>query len=220
MAQSEITILVPGFSDRASLLRPLERALRKKGIDAYVVSPQPSDGTVSIDVLAEELASEINALFPPTQPLNLFGFSMGGLVCRTYIQRLGGLGRTLRLVTLATPHQGTYAAYLYNRPACFQMRPGSQFLVGLNTDVDMLAQIYFVSIWTPLDLTILPPASSMLPIGEMAPILSPFHRTLVYDPRVVAVVTEHLRKPPPAAEQTNHATSGQAPQETMTHPAR
>jgi triacylglycerol lipase len=218
MVQNETTILVPGFSDRASFLRPLERALRKKGLDAHVISPQPSDGSVGIDVLAEGLAAEIDALFPSTQPLNLFGFSMGGLVCRTYIQWLGGLGRTRRLVTLATPHQGTYAAYLYNRPACFQMRPGSQFLADLNRDIDLLAQIYFVSIWTPLDLTILPPASSTLPIGEMAPILSPFHRTLVYDPRVVAVVAEHLHKPP-TAEQMNHHAPEQTPPKAITHPA-
>ena len=216
--QSEITILVPGFSDQASFLRPLERALRRKGLDAHVVSPQPSDGCVGIDVLAAALVAEIERTVPAAQPLNLFGFSMGGLICRTYLQRLDGLARTRRLVTLATPHQGTYAAYLYNRPACFQMRPGSEFLADLNRDVDQLAQIYVASIWTPLDLTILPPASSMLPVGEMVPILSPFHRTLVYDPRVVAVVAEHLRKPSPSVGKPDHSDPGQALQESITHP--
>jgi triacylglycerol lipase len=219
MAQNEFTILVPGFSDQASFMRPLERALQKKGLDAHVVSPQPSDGRIGIDVLAEELAAEIDATFPPMQPLNLFGFSMGGLVCRTYAQRLGGLARIRRLVTLATPHQGTYAAYLYDRPACLQMRPGSQFLADLNRDADLLAQIYFASIWTPLDLTILPPASSMLPIGEMTPILSPFHRTLIYDPRVVAVIAEHLHKLLPDAGQTDNRASGHGQQELITQPA-
>jgi len=189
------TILVPGFSDDAWCLRAMERFLQREGIPACTLSPQPSDGRVGIEVLATRLADAIAAQFPDETPLNLVGFSMGGLVCRSYLQQLGGIVRTERLITIATPHQGTWTAYIYNRPACRQMRPGSRFLLELNRDLSLLKGINFTSIWTPLDLTVVPALSSWLPVGEMAPILSPFHRTMVVDLSVLHAVARYLRMP-------------------------
>ncbi len=190
-----ITILVPGFNDNTTILRGLETFLGKEGIPAQAIAPQPSDGTVGIEYLAQRLATTIEEKFPAETPLNLVGFSMGGLICRTYIQQLGGLARTERLITIATPHQGTWTAYTYNRLACVQMRPGSQFLTALNCDLSILGKINFTSIWTPLDLTILPANSSYLPVGEMLPIFSPFHYTMVRDPRILHLVAARLRAP-------------------------
>lgn len=189
------TILVPGFSDDAECLRTLERFLQREGIPAYTLSPQPSDGRVGIEVLAERLAGMIGKRLPDATPLNLVGFSMGGLICRSYLQQMGGSEHTERLITIATPHQGTWTAYMYNRPACRQMRPGSRFLAELNHDLSPLQAINFTSIWTPFDLTVVPAISSYLPVGEMAPLLSPFHRTLVIDPRILHAVARYLRKP-------------------------
>jgi len=191
----EPTILVPGFKDDVHILRRLVTFLDKAGLNPYPISPQPSNGAVGIEVLAGQLATAIDAAFGPTQPINLVGFSMGGLICRTYVQKLGGVTRTRRLITVATPHQGTWTAYTYRQPACLQMRPGSAFLTELNEDISPLAQIKFSSIWTPLDLTILPATSSCLLVGEMRPIISPFHGTLLFDPRVMRLVAEVLRQP-------------------------
>lgn len=192
---SRPTILVPGFSDDARCLRTLEGFLQREGIPAYTISPQPSDGRVGIEVLAERLAAAIAERFSSATPLNLVGFSMGGLICRSYIQQVGGIRQTERLLTIATPHQGTWTAYTYDRPACIQMRPGSHFLTELNRDLAPLQNINFTSIWTPLDLMIVPATSSYLPVGEMVPIFSPFHRTLVIDSRILRTVATYLRKP-------------------------
>ncbi|MFN8491688.1 MAG: alpha/beta fold hydrolase [Caldilineaceae bacterium] len=192
---NEPTILVPGFNDDVHILRRLVNHLKKEQLDPYPMSPQPSNGMVGIDMLAAQLGSAIELAFGPDRPINLVGFSMGGLICRTYVQKLGGVARTRRLVTVATPHQGTWSAYTYNRPACLQMRPGSAFLAELNEDVATLAQVQFSSIWSPLDLTILPATSSCFSVGQMLPILSPFHGTLLFDPRVLRLVTTVLQQP-------------------------
>lgn len=192
---NEATILVPGFNDDEDFLASLEKSLQREGFLARCISPQPSNGDAPIEALAFQLAEQIATILPPDQPLNLFGFSMGGLICRTYLQYFGGLARTRRLVTLATPHRGTYMAYLLKRPACYQMRPGSDFLSRLNADLSPLEQIAFTSIWTPLDLTIVPADHSALPVGKMVPILSPFHPTLPNDPRIVREIAAALRKP-------------------------
>lgn len=190
-----MTILVPGFNDTVTMLRGMERYLQRAGIPARIISPQPSDGSVGIDVLARQLADTIAATVPPATPLNLVGFSMGGLICRAYLQQELDTARVERLITIATPHQGTWMAYTYHRPATLQMRPGSAFLTQLNQDLSALQRINFTSIWTPLDLTILPAHSSALPVGTMIPILSPFHYTLVSDPRILRLVADCLRAP-------------------------
>lgn len=199
-----VTVLVPGFGDNTTVLQGLVRFLRRQGIAAYALSPQPSDGTVEIETLAQRLAAALAQAFPADTWLNLVGFSMGGLICRSYVQQFGGLARTERLITIATPHQGTWTAYTYNRPACVQMRPGSRFLAALNQDLADLQRLQFTSIWTPFDLTILPATSSCLPVGEMVQVLSPFHATLLLDPRILELVARQLQQP----VQMTHSLSG------------
>lgn len=189
------TILVPGFGDDTGILRSLERYLQGAGVAAYAISPQPSNGTVGIEILAQRLAATIEAQFPADTTLNLVGFSMGGLICRSYLQQYGGAACAERLITVATPHQGTWSSYIYNRPACIQMRPGSQFLANLNQDLSALQPLNVTSIWTPFDLTILPATSSYLPIGEMIQVWSPFHYTLLFDPRILQLIASRLREP-------------------------
>ena len=195
MVRVTVTILVPGFSDDTTVLQGLQRFLQQQGLAASALSPQPSDGTATIDRLAQQLAEAIGQTLPAEARLNLVGFSMGGLICRWYVQQLGGLARTERLITIATPHQGTWSAYTYNRPACIQMRPGSRFLADLNRDLRDLQKVQFTSIWTPFDLTILPPTNSYLPVGEMVQVLSPFHATLLLDPRILQIVANRLQQP-------------------------
>ncbi len=192
---SEPTILVPGFQDDARRLRSLSHWLAQENLHPYSFAPHPSNGTLAIEAMAHQLAHYIASNFAPGQPINLFGFSMGGLICRSYIQHLGGVAHTQRLITLATPHNGTYTSYMFNRPACVQMRPGSAFLRTLNQDLSALERLNFTSIWTPLDLMIVPAMSSVLPVGENISIVSPLHRTLPVDPRILRAIAERLRRP-------------------------
>ncbi|MFN8440722.1 MAG: alpha/beta fold hydrolase [Caldilineaceae bacterium] len=171
----------------------MARHLQTNGWQASVVSPQPSDGSVGIEVLAQSLAETIDSALSKEQPLALVGFSMGGLICRYYAQQLDQGRRTQQLITLSTPHQGTYAAYLFDRPAPLQMRPGSQFLQELNQDLSLLKKMHFTSMWTPFDLTILPAHSSRMPVGDMVQIRTLIHRFVVDDRRVWRAVAECLK---------------------------
>jgi len=188
------TILVPGFGDQESSLRGLEEYLSRRVGPTRTLSPQPSDGTVEIEALAQRLAEQIDQIIAPTDPFNLIGFSMGGLISRYYLQHLAARGRVERLITIASPHQGTWSAYLFNVPAALQMRPGSQFLQRLNRDLTPLQAVAFSSLWSPFDLTIVPATSSWLPVGEIVPIASPFHRTMVLDPQVLRAVSVRLKR--------------------------
>jgi triacylglycerol lipase len=194
-------VLTPGFLDNVRILNPLAAYLRERGVRAYPLSPQPSNGTVAIDALAAQLARMIDHALGPTQPFIFFGFSMGGLIGRYYLQRLSGAARIPRLITLATPHRGTLTSRLLPwLPALAQMRPGSDFLADLNADLTPLRRIEFAAYWTPFDLSVTPPTRSYLPGLPARGVLSPLHATLPLDPWVVRRVGQALCAPVAAVD--------------------
>jgi triacylglycerol lipase len=120
---------------------------------------------------------------------------MGGIVSRYYIQRLGGIQRVQRFITIASPHQGTFTAYLRPNLGCNQMRRGSLFLQNLNHDAAMLERINFTSIWSPLDLMIVPASSSHLDVGREVIVPVVLHPLMVTDNRVLQEIEKALAEP-------------------------
>lgn len=186
-------VLVPGLDDDERKVRYLAQRLLLLGRTPVPISPQPSDGSVPIEDLAEQLAAAVDAILGTDAAFDYFGFSMGGLIGRVYLQRLGGVARVRRFVTLATPHRGTYSAYaVRDKPAVAQMRPDSAFLAELNADLSALDAVHFEALWTPFDLSVTPPRHAFLPGRPQRAVYSPFHATLLMDPQVLRLVTGAL----------------------------
>jgi triacylglycerol lipase len=193
-------VLTPGFLDNTHKLSSLVNLLQRSGLEPLAISPQPSDGSVGIDNLAVKLAQEIDAKLGPDQPIEFFGFSMGGLIGRYYVQELGGAKRVRRLLTLATPHRGSLTARLLPpRPALTQMYPDSEFLMELNRDLTPLTETNFKALWTPFDLSVTPASNCYLPSLPERRLFSPFHGTLLRDPIVLREVVRCLMLPVPSA---------------------
>jgi triacylglycerol lipase len=189
-------ILTPGFQDDARKVSWMAAYLQANGLRPVIISPQPSDASVGIDRLAVKLAEEIERQLGPNQPIDFFGFSMGGLIGRYYLQRLGGDKRIRRFITMATPHRGTWTARIMPiRPALIQMYPGSEFLVELNKDISILFQVDFMAFWTPFDLSVTPASNCYIPSLPATRIFSPFHATLLHDPIAIRAVTRTLMAP-------------------------
>ena len=185
-------VLVHGLKDNSSKMEPMARYLRTQGRTVYNISLIPSWGELGIDELALQLEQFIASKIPPAQKFDLVGFSMGGLVGRYYLHRLNGLQRVDHFITLATPHNGTWMAWLKRNKGCKQMRPGSTFLQELNRDLESLNQIQFTSIWTPLDLMIIPANSSHTRIGREIKIWMPAHPLMALHPKCIRIVADEL----------------------------
>ena len=151
----------------------------------------PRNGDAGLDHLAGQLAAWIEANFDAGESIDVVGFSMGGLVARYYIQRLGGIERVRRFITVSSPHKGTWTAFLRHNRGARQMRPGSDFLQDLNRDAATLSRIEFTTIWTPFDLMIVPADSSELGVGRSIRIHVAAHPLMVRDRRVLDLV-HHL----------------------------
>jgi triacylglycerol lipase len=188
-------LLVHGLMDTSFKMRTIAKHLRDLGWQVYDIDLSANNGDTRLEILAGQVADLIDRTFAPQQQIDLLGFSMGGLVTRYYIQRLGGIDRVQRYITISAPHRGTVAAHFSWRVGCMQMRPDSELMRDLNSDVDRLKSLNFTSLWTPFDLIILPPSSSQLGIGteESIPVLA--HPLMVSDPRVLCAIVTALSQP-------------------------
>ncbi len=187
-------VLVHGIGDDARTMEPMARSLLCEGRKPYSVTLKPNGGQAGLDELAGQLDRFVGAKISPGQRFDLVGFSMGGLVCRYYLQRMGGLQRVEHFITLAAPHHGTLMAWLSWNRGGEQMRPDSAFLRDLNRDIASLGQIKFTSIWTPLDLMIIPAASSHTGIGRELKIWMPAHPLMALHPECIRAVVAELQR--------------------------
>jgi triacylglycerol lipase len=152
----------------------------------------PNNAAIGLEKLAEQVASYIDDRITGEAKVDIVAFSMGGLVARYYVQRLGGMRRVERLITISTPHHGTWMAFLYWNTGARQMRPGSGFLRDLNRDAGLLKSIRFTSLWTPLDLMIVPASSSVMAEARSVAVNVPAHPLMMRDPRVLRLVKQAL----------------------------
>jgi len=186
-------VFVHGFWDKNSVFKSMSTYLKDKGwkvCDSFDIIP--NNGMISIEEMAEQLAGYVNAQLGTEEPFLLLGFSMGGLVSRYYVQNMGGINRVKHLITISSPHRGTWMAYLFNRKACIQMRPNSSFLNSLNAELNFLQRIRLTSIWANYDTTIIPNNSSHLTIGNEVVFTFGIHALMPYSSKVIRAVEQAL----------------------------
>jgi triacylglycerol lipase len=149
-------LLVHGMVDNRAVFTVLKRRLRRRGF-GRVVTINYSPTTNDVRRAARELAVQVEALVAETgyERIHVVGHSMGGLIARYYVQRLGGDERVHTLVTLGTPHGGSLPAHLLPVTVCRQLRPGSDLLAELDAPAPG-CRTRFVAFWSDLDQMVLP----------------------------------------------------------------
>jgi triacylglycerol lipase len=111
-----------------------------------------NSGRSSIESLGKALATKLKQL---DAPVNLVGYSMGGLVVREALRQMPGL-KVRRVALLNSPNYGSAAACLLPLSACREMRPGSAFLKKLNAAPWTYPTL---ATWCPYDLMVFPGSS-------------------------------------------------------------
>ena len=122
-------VLVHGLVDNRSIFAVMRRSLRRRGF-AQVCSWNYSPLLRDVESAAVALGAHIERICQETghDRVHVVGHSLGGLVARYLVQRLGGDQRIDSLVTLGTPHGGTLWAHVLPTPLVRQLRPGSVLL--------------------------------------------------------------------------------------------
>ncbi|MEU1124374.1 alpha/beta fold hydrolase [Streptomyces sp. NPDC005899] len=150
-------VLLHGFIDNRSVFVLLRRFLSRHGWH-HVESLNYSPLTCDVRTAAELLSRHVEEICDRTgrHEVDIVGHSLGGLIARYYVQRLGGDRRVRTLVTLGTPHGGTAVAPLAAaHPIVRQMRTGSGLIQELRHPAPG-CRTRFISFWSELDRVMVP----------------------------------------------------------------
>ncbi|MGW7487915.1 esterase/lipase family protein [Streptomyces sp. NPDC054786] len=156
-------LLLHGFIDNRSVFLLLRRSLHRHGwrrVEALNYSPLTCD----LRKAAELLSRHVEEVCARTghRRVDIVGHSLGGLIARYYVQRLGGDARVRTLITLGTPHSGTRIAPLMSaHPIVRQMRPDSEVIAELSLPAPH-CRTHFVAFWSEEDRVMVPATTARI----------------------------------------------------------
>jgi triacylglycerol lipase len=186
---------VHGLLDTPRLFSRLERRL--EGQDRPVLSPYLPHrfGATPLRQLAQQLDDLIQERWGVETSIDILGFSMGGVIARTWLQELGGAKRTHRFLSVGSPQQGTLTAqcvpaWLFAGLA--DMKRGSPLLRSLNGNDSDLQAVECISFFCRWDLMVCPGWQAVLPIGTSTAVPVWTHQQLMSHPRSLDLLTEAL----------------------------
>ncbi|MFE9608557.1 esterase/lipase family protein [Streptomyces sp. NPDC006012] len=215
-AQPELpVILLHGFIDNRSAFVLLRRNLAQHGrhqVESLNYSPLTCDIRIAAELLGRHIEEICRRTGSPQ--VDIVGHSLGGLIARYYVQRLGGDHRIRTLVTLGTPHSGTRAIPLANaHPIVRQMRPGSEVIEELAMPAPG-CRTRFVSFWSDLDSVMDPLDTACLDhpdlLVENVPVTGIGHLALPVHPTVAARIRQALGAEPAEGEAETGPVTGPA----------
>lgn len=189
-------ILIHGVIDNRSIFLLLRRALRGRGFGRlYGLNYSPFTDDI-VDV-AERLSTLIDEVCEQTgyERVHIIGHSMGGLVARYYVQKLGGDRHVHTVCTLGTPHLGTVPAQLVPWPVIRQMRPTGDVIEALREPAPG-CRTRFVAIWSDLDQMVVPQRNGRIEHADLRArnvfVKGVGHMSLPVDRRVVHEISTVL----------------------------
>lgn len=189
-------LLVHGFVCNRGLWRPWLARLRAHGVPVRAVNLEPVFGR--IDGHAPTLQAAVDALWARTgQAPLVVAHSMGGLAVRAWLREPGAAQRVRHVITIGTPHQGTWLARWSFSPNGRQMRLANAWLQALAADEARhtpapATYAHFTCYFGHADHIVFPPGVATLPGADNRHLPATAHVDLVYHPAVWAEVARRL----------------------------
>lgn len=194
-------LLIPGYGGGTGQLERLAGELDEQGIQAEVIDI--GGGTDDLRKYADLVQARAEELVSQGEPApDLIGYSAGGVTARTAFTNNPDLYG--RVITLASPHQGTSTAVLGELVdacplACQQLQPGSKLIESFPAPERPQD---WLSIWSDDDIVIRPATSSEIPditnyrIQQACDVRDIDHGAVPTDPQVEATVVAFLEDEP------------------------
>ena len=143
-----LTLMLDGIWGRPRRFEGLLSMLRQRCGPAEIFH-YDSSGAIDFETLGMQLVDEIRRR---DQPVNLIGFSMGGMVIRA-AHLLDGKLPIHRAAFLNSPHHGTLLAHVLPIGGIRQMRPSDGFIQQLQNTAWTIPTL---ATWCPCDTMIIP----------------------------------------------------------------
>jgi pimeloyl-ACP methyl ester carboxylesterase len=155
-------ILLHGYFHNRSGFMLFRRALKRAGF-LHVDTMNYNVIGHNVMELAKQLSDHVDEILAETgaQKVHLLGHSLGGIIARTYVQCLEGKDKVHTVVTMGSPHDGTYAAWVGRGRAARDVRPASPLIRKLHRTARP-TNVRWVAYYSNLDSLVIPASSAKL----------------------------------------------------------
>ncbi len=207
-------LLLHGFVCNRGLWTPWMRRLRRQGVPFIAPNLEPVFGSIDEQVPLIEAAVERLQQATGLAPV-IVAHSMGGLAARAWLCQHAAAARVHRVITVGTPHHGTWLARFAVTPNGRQMQCGSAWLAQLAADEvagagrnelapaarDEVApaasraanqHAHFICFYGHCDNIVFPTATAALPGADNRHLAGVAHVDMVNHPQVFATVVDSL----------------------------
>jgi triacylglycerol lipase len=184
-------VLIHGFVCNRGFWTPWLKLLRARHHAFVAVNLEPVFGSISgyIPIIEDAVQRVTGATGLP--PL-LVCHSMGGLAARAWLQDQQGHQRILHVVTIASPHHGTWLARFSHLTNGRQMRQGSGWLAALERGAGGQPHTGFTCWYTNCDNIVFPAATATLPGADNRLLCGVAHVDLAFEPEVMETTLRRL----------------------------
>ncbi len=201
-------ILVHGFVCNRGLWNPWWPRLRAAGVPCIALNLEPVFGPIDrypplIDAAVQRL-TEATGL-PPL----LAAHSMGGLAVRAWLRDSGGDARVHGVVTIGTPHHGTWMARFGLAPNTQQMRLRNRWLRQLAAHEPAQRYRSFTCFYGHCDNIVFPCSTATLPGADNRHLRGHAHVHMLRHPAVLDEVLRRLNE-----KETQPAANSRSPGST------
>lgn len=158
-------VLVHGFMCNRAVWRPWFAPLQRAGHAFEAVNLEPVLG--SIDAYAPQIEAAVQRVHAATgMPPVLVCHSMGGLAARAWLRANGGRARVHQVLTLGTPHGGTWMARWARSGNRGQMALNSDWSQALALNETSSQAALFSCWYSNCDNVVFPASTASLPGAE------------------------------------------------------
>jgi triacylglycerol lipase len=171
-------LFLHGYFCNRGLWREQMAALRAQGTPHMAITLEPAFGSISAYANAVHEAVEKLHSATGMAPV-IVGHSMGGLAARAYVAAHTD-ERVQRIITLGTPHHGTFHAQLGHAQNTAEMQLQSEWLKRNATQLSAEARAKFVCFYSNGDNIVAPFESAMLEGAENQRINATGHVSLAF----------------------------------------
>ena len=187
-------VFVHGLFCNRAFWAPWMCRLRSEGHAFVAVNLEPVFG--SIDNYNEQISEAVAKVFHVTQrPVLIVCHSMGGLATRKWLSLTSDTTIVYRVVTIATPHQGTWLAKFGHSQNAREMQLGSAWLLALNRNARCKLNQLFTCWYSDTDNIVFPAANACLDGADNRLASGVGHVCLAFAPVVVDATLTLLKEP-------------------------
>jgi pimeloyl-ACP methyl ester carboxylesterase len=178
-------VFIHGFVCNRGFWTPWLQRVRASGHPFAAVNLEPLSGSIDdyVPVVEQAVAAVTHASGLP--PL-VVCHSMGGLAARAWLRAGPYAGRVHHVVTIATPHRGTWLGRFSRLPNGRQMALGSEWLQRLEADRAAQGEPRFTCWYSNCDNVVFPSSAATLAGAENRLVTGAAHVELAFHPQVMS----------------------------------